>query len=203
MSSTPASSSPASAQRSASAGASKSSGAAKAGARRPAQARSGQARPGGTAKRPAGKRPAGKRPVNAKRPTGSRRQLVRPAPRSKIRRARLVVQKVDTWSVAKLIFLLSIALGIVTVVASVILWLFLQASGAFAGVNQLISSLGTGSTTVDISQMISLGQVALVTTIFAVVNTVVFTLLGMIGAILYNLAAKLVGGVTLTLSDES
>ncbi len=203
MSSTPASSSPASAQRSASAGASKSSGAAKAGARRPAQSRSGQARPGGTAKRPAGKRPAGKRPVNAKRPTGSRRQLVRPAPRSKIRRARLVVQKVDTWSVAKLIFLLSIALGIVTVVASVILWLFLQASGAFAGVNQLISSLGTGSTTVDISQMISLGQVALVTTIFAVVNTVVFTLLGMIGAILYNLAAKLVGGVTLTLSDES
>ena len=209
MSSTPASSSPASAQRSASAGASKSSGAAKAGARRPAQARSGQARPGGTAKRPAGKRPvnakrpAGKRPVNAKRPTGSRRQLVRPAPRSKIRRARLVVQKVDTWSVAKLIFLLSIALGIVTVVASVILWLFLQASGAFTGVNQLISSLGTGSTTVDISQMISLGQVALVTTIFAVVNTVVFTLLGMIGAILYNLAAKLVGGVTLTLSDES
>lgn len=196
MSSTPASSSSASAQRSAAAGASKK-GAPKSGARRPAQARSGQARPG------AAKRPTGKRPVNAKRPTGSRRQLVRPAPRSKIRRARLVVQKVDTWSVAKLIFLLSIALGIVTVVASVILWLFLQASGAFTGVNQLISSLGTGSTTVDISQMISLGQVALVTTIFAVVNTVVFTLLGMIAAILYNLAAKLVGGVTLTLSDES
>lgn len=196
MSSTPASSSSASAQRSAAAGAAKK-GAPKSGARRPAQARSGQARPG------AAKRPAGKRPVNAKRPTGSRRQLVRPAPRSKIRRARLVVQKVDTWSVAKLIFLLSIALGIVTVVASVILWLFLQASGAFTGVNQLISSLGTGSTTVDISQMISLGQVALVTTIFAVVNTVVFTLLGMIVAILYNLAAKLVGGVTLTLSDES
>ena len=196
MSSTPASSSSASAQRSAAAGASKK-GAPKSGARRPAQARSGQARPG------AAKRSAGKRPVNAKRPTGSRRQLVRPAPRSKIRRARLVVQKVDTWSVAKLIFLLSIALGIVTVVASVILWLFLQASGAFTGVNQLISSLGTGSTTVDISQMISLGQVALVTTIFAVVNTVVFTLLGMIAAILYNLAAKLVGGVTLTLSDES
>ena len=196
MSSTPASSSSASAQRSAAAGASKK-GAPKSGARRPAQARSGQARPGAT------KRPAGKRPVNAKRPTGSRRQLVRPAPRSKIRRARLVVQKVDTWSVAKLIFLLSIALGIVTVVASVILWLFLQASGAFTGVNQLISSLGTGSTTVDISQMISLGQVALATTIFAVVNTVVFTLLGMIAAILYNLAAKLVGGVTLTLSDES
>lgn len=196
MSSTSASSSSASAQRSAAAGASKK-GAPKSGARRSAQARSGHARPG------AAKRPAGKRPVNAKRPTGSRRQLVRPAPRSKIRRARLVVQKVDTWSVAKLIFLLSIALGIVTVVASVILWLFLQASGAFAGVNQLISSLGTGSTTVDISQMISLGQVALVTTIFAVVNTVVFTLLGMIAAILYNLAAKLVGGVTLTLSDES
>lgn len=44
--------------------------------------------------------------------------LVRPAPRAKVRRARLVVSKVDTWSVLKLAFLLSVALGIITVVAS-------------------------------------------------------------------------------------
>jgi len=43
----------------------------------------------------------------------------------------------------------------------------------------------------------------LATTILSVINTVIFTLLSMIGAILYNLAAKLVGGITLTLSDES
>mgnify|MGYP002743527934 FL=1 len=157
-------------------------------------------KPGGSSQQRSAKRPAnGARPKNK----GQRRQSIRPVPRSRIRRARLVVQRIDTWSVAKMVFLLSMALGIVTIVASVILWLFLQASGAFTGVNQILTSMGTGNTNIDITQMVNIGQVALATTILSVINPVIFTLLSMIGAILYNLAAKLVGGITLTLSDES
>jgi hypothetical protein len=37
--------------------------------------------------------------------TGSR-PLVRPAPRSKVRRAHLTVARIDLWSIAKLVFLL-------------------------------------------------------------------------------------------------
>lgn len=161
---------------------------------------SNASKPGGSSQQRSAKRPAnGTRPKNK----GQRRQSIRPVPRSRIRRARLVVQRIDTWSVAKMVFLLSMALGIVTIVASVILWLFLQASGAFTGVNQILTSMGTGNTNIDITQMVNIGQVALATTILSVINTVIFTLLSMIGAILYNLAAKLVGGITLTLSDES
>ena len=161
---------------------------------------SNASKPGGSSQQRSAKRPAnGARPKNK----GQRRQSIRPVPRSRIRRARLVVQRIDTWSVAKMVFLLSMALGIVTIVASVILWLFLQASGAFTGVNQILPSMGTGNTNIDITQMVNIGQVALATTILSVINTVIFTLLSMIGAILYNLAAKLVGGITLTLSDES
>ena len=161
---------------------------------------SNASKPGGSSQQRSAKRPAnGTRPKNK----GQRRHSIRPVPRSRIRRARLVVQRIDTWSVAKMVFLLSMALGIVTIVASVILWLFLQASGAFTGVNQILTSMGTGNTNIDITQMVNIGQVALATTILSVINTVIFTLLSMIGAILYNLAAKLVGGITLTLSDES
>ena len=161
---------------------------------------SNASKPGGSSQQRSAKRPAnGARPKNK----GQRRQSIRPVPRSRIRRARLVVQRIDTWSVAKMVFLLSMALGIVTIVASVILWLFLQASGAFTGVNQILTSMGTGNTNIDITQMVNIGQVALATTILSVINTVIFTLLSMFGAILYNLAAKLVGGITLTLSDES
>ena len=161
---------------------------------------SNASKPGGSSQQRSAKRPAnGTRPKNK----GQRRHSIRPVPRSRIRRARLVVQRIDTWSVAKVVFLLSMALGIVTIVASVILWLFLQASGAFTGVNQILTSMGTGNTNIDITQMVNIGQVALATTILSVINTVIFTLLSMIGAILYNLAAKLVGGITLTLSDES
>jgi hypothetical protein len=127
---------------------------------------------------------------------------VRPAPRSKVRRARLVVAKVDTWSVAKLIFLLSVALGIVTVVSSVILWLVMQATGAFDGINELITMLGTTGNSVEVQQVLTLGQVALFSTILSVINVVLFTLLGVIAAMLYNVAAKLVGGIGVTLTDD-
>ncbi|NKZ34635.1 DUF3566 domain-containing protein [Rothia terrae] len=127
---------------------------------------------------------------------------MRPAPRSKVRRARLVVAKVDTWSVAKLIFLLSVALGIVTVVSSVILWLVMQATGAFDGINELITMLGTTGNSVEVQQVLTLGQVALFSTILSVINVVLFTLLGVIAAMLYNVAAKLVGGIGVTLTDD-
>lgn len=128
--------------------------------------------------------------------------LVRPAPRSKVRRARLVVAKVDTWTIAKLAFLLSVATGIVSVVSSVILWLVMQATGAFQSLNELLTMLGTTGNQIDISQYLSLGQVALYTTVIAVVNVVLFTILGVIAGLLYNVAAKLVGGVGVTLTDD-
>lgn len=163
----------------------------------------------GTAARPAPRTgtPRAQQPRNraggASAPAGAQRKpLVRPAPRSKIRRARLVVAKVDTFSVAKLVFLLSVAVGIVTVVAAVILWLVMQATGAFQSINDLLQLLGTTGDAVDISEYLSLGQVALYSTIISVINVVLFTLLGTLSAMLYNVAAKLVGGVGVTLTDE-
>lgn len=132
----------------------------------------------------------------------SNKPLVRPAPRSKVRRARLVVAKVDTWTIAKLAFLLSVALGIVSVVSAVILWLVMQATGAFQSLNELLTMLGTTGNQIDISQYLSLGQVALYTTIIAVINVVLFTILGVIAGLLYNIAAKLVGGIGVTLTDD-
>lgn len=153
-------------------------------AARPAQNRQQPARTGGSTQR------------------GSNKPLVRPAPRSKVRRARLVVAKVDTWTIAKLSFLLSVAVGIVSVVSSVILWLVMQATGAFQSLNEILTMLGTTGNQIDISQYLSLGQVALYTTAIAVVNVVLFTILGVISGLLYNVAAKLVGGVGVTLTDD-
>lgn len=160
----------------------------------------------GTSAKPA-PRPAprsGARPQSAKTATArtNNKPLVRPAPRSKVRRARLVVAKVDTWSIAKLVFLLSVAVGIITVVASVILWLVMQATGAFNDINDMLTMLGTTGNQIDISEYLSLGQVALYTTIISVINVVFFTLLGVIAGMLYNVAAKLVGGIGVTLTDD-
>ncbi|MCT1801859.1 hypothetical protein CKW39_05880 [Kocuria sp. WRN011] len=141
--------------------------------------------------------PAAKKPQNQ-----SNKGLVRPAPRAKVRRARLVVSKVDTWSVLKLAFLLSVALGIITVVASLVLWLVLNLTGLFDGINEMLSMLGGNAGGTDIKEFLSLGNVALFATIISVVNVILLTALSVLGALLYNIAAALIGGIGVTLTDD-
>ncbi|MEV4988908.1 DUF3566 domain-containing protein [Pseudarthrobacter sp. LMD1-1-1.1] len=129
--------------------------------------------------------------------------LVKPAPKAKVRRARLLISKVDPWSVLKMAFLLSVALGIVTVVAAIVLWTVLDLTGIFDQVDSLLGTLaGSESGGFELKKVASLGQVASFATIIAVVNVVLLTALSMLSAVLYNISATLVGGIGVTLTDD-
>ncbi|MGA7204444.1 MAG: DUF3566 domain-containing protein [Specibacter sp.] len=140
----------------------------------------------------------------AKRPAPARPPLVKPAPKAKARRARLLVSKIEPWSVLKMAFLLSVALGIITVVASIVLWSVLDVIGLFDKVNALMTDIqgSEGGAAFDLMKFASLGQVASYSTIIAVVNVVLLTTLSMLSAVLYNISATLVGGIGVTLTDD-
>ena len=162
---------------------------------RPAQRprRRDSARPG------TGPAPGSARPAARAGPPG----LVKPAPKAKVRRARLLVSKVDPWSVLKMAFLLSVALGIVTVVAAIVLWTVLDLTGIFDQVDSLLGTLaGSEGGGFELKKVASLGQVASFATIIAVVNVVLLTALSMLSAVLYNISATLVGGIGVTLTDD-
>ncbi|KQR81913.1 hypothetical protein ASF98_15900 [Arthrobacter sp. Leaf337] len=166
---------------------------------RPAQ---GQ-RPGVPGQAPQGQRPG----VPGQRPGQGASQgapgLVKPAPKAKVRRARLLVSKVDPWSVLKMAFLLSVALGIVTVVAAIVLWTVLDLTGIFDQVDSLLGTLaGSEGGGFELKKVASLGQVASFAVIIAVVNVVLLTALSMLSAVLYNISATLVGGIGVTLTDD-
>ena len=118
------------------------------------------------------------------------------------RKVRLTVARVDPWSVLKLSFLLSVALGIVLVTASVVLWSVLDAMGVFATVNSELRSIGSANNKFDINEWVGLGRVVSLTTVIAVVNVLIIMALSTLGAVLYNLASSLVGGLQVTLSDD-
>ncbi|MCQ0024752.1 DUF3566 domain-containing protein [Streptomyces somaliensis DSM 40738] len=120
------------------------------------------------------------------------------------RKARLRVAKADPWSVMKVSFLLSIALGICTVVAAAVLWMVMDAMGVFSTVGATISD-ATGSTQsngFDLQAFLSLPRVLLFTSVIAVIDVVLATALATLGAFVYNLAAGFVGGVELTLAED-
>jgi hypothetical protein len=120
------------------------------------------------------------------------------------RKARLRVAKADPWSVMKVSFLLSIALGICTVVASAVLWMVMDAMGVFSTVGGTISE-ATGSNEsngFDLQAFLSLPRVLMFTSIIAVIDVVLATALATLGAFIYNLSAGFVGGVELTLAED-
>ncbi|MFD9905799.1 DUF3566 domain-containing protein [Streptomyces sp. NPDC059063] len=120
------------------------------------------------------------------------------------RKARLRVAKADPWSVMKVSFLLSIALGICTIVAAAVLWMVMDAMGVFSTVGGTISE-ATGSNEsngFDLQAFLSLPRVLMFTTIIAVIDVVLATALATLGAFIYNLSAGFVGGIELTLAED-
>ncbi|WP_030237333.1 MULTISPECIES: DUF3566 domain-containing protein [unclassified Streptomyces] len=122
----------------------------------------------------------------------------------RVRKARLRVAKADPWSVMKVSFLLSIALGICTIVAAAVLWMVMDAMGVFSTVGGTISE-ATGSNEsngFDLQAFLSLPNVLLFTSVIAVIDVVLATALATLGAFIYNLSAGFVGGVELTLAED-
>jgi hypothetical protein len=117
------------------------------------------------------------------------------------RRVRLAVSRVDPWSVMKLSFLVSVAIGIMIVVASAVVWLTLDSLEVFARLDGLITEILADSD-FDIMKYVQFDRVISVSTLIAVVDVFLMTALATIGAFLYNIVAALVGGVHVTMTDD-
>ncbi|EIK86392.1 DUF3566 domain-containing protein [Gardnerella greenwoodii] len=118
------------------------------------------------------------------------------------RRMSLSLVRVDAWSVAKVTFLLSVAGGIIQVIAAGLVWLFLNMIGVFDQVTQIVSSTGLDSNGFNLADVFSLPTVLSAVTIFSIVEIVIITILSAIIALLYNVVGSLVGGIHVTLGDD-
>lgn len=117
------------------------------------------------------------------------------------RRVRLVVSRVDPWSAMKISFLLSVAFGIATVASLAVCWSVLNGMGVFDQVNDIIAQV-RGNQNFNVLDYVGLSRVISLGTVLAVVNVALLTALGTLGALIYNISAALVGGLTTTLTDD-
>ncbi|MBF9068173.1 DUF3566 domain-containing protein [Streptacidiphilus sp. NEAU-YB345] len=158
--------------------------------------------PGG---RPSGKAP---RPGSGGAVGGgdaARRPAPAAPPSGRTRRARLRVVRTDPWTVMKVSFLLSVALGVVTVVGVSLLWMVLDAAGVFSSVGGTLQQATTGadaSSGFNLQSYLSFGNVFMFTLLVAVIDVVLLTALCTLGSFIYNTAAGMTGGVELTLAEE-
>jgi hypothetical protein len=124
---------------------------------------------------------------------------------SPVRRARLRLVRVDPWSVAKTAFLLSIAVGIMVVVAVFLIMSVMSAAGLWSHVNssvQTVLNQGGSTSSFNINDYISTQRVVGLAMLIAALDVVLMTALATLGAFLYNVSAALLGGLELTLAED-
>lgn len=147
-------------------------------------------------------------PVPAPAPAPAAETPAKPVQRKGIRRtrkARLRLSRLDPWSVMKTVFLFSIAFGIMFWVAVYLVWTIIEASGIFGAINEVVTSLVSSpsdTTGWHIEDYISMNKVLGISALIAVINVVLMTALGTIGAFLYNLSANILGGLEVTLAED-
>jgi len=128
------------------------------------------------------------------------------APARAPRRARLRLSRIDPWSVMKVSFLLAIAFGIVTVVSVFMVWSVLGAAGVWSSINNTVSdtvSSNGNTSSFDITDYLGMSRVLGFTMLVSVIDVVLITAIATLGAFLYNMAASLLGGIEVTLAEDS
>ena len=117
------------------------------------------------------------------------------------RSVELTIAKIDPWSILKTSFLLSIALGIATVVGVIVVWFVLDGMNVFGTVEDFLIELGA-ERFLSLLEFVRLPRVISYATIIGGGNIVILTAISTLIALLYNLIATLVGGIKVSLMDE-
>jgi hypothetical protein len=158
--------------------------------------------PAGAESAPAAEPPAGaeapqtaEAAPTAEPPEGS--PAKKKAPRSRARQARVVIRKLGPWSVLKISILFYLCVMTVIVGAFVILYGVLDAIGALDSVTRLIRDLFADQTfEIHADWLLTRGV------LIGLAMVVIWSLINLFVAFLYNLLSDIVGGVEVTLSER-
>ncbi len=115
----------------------------------------------------------------------------------------LTLARVEPWSVMKFSFVASVVAFIILFVAVAVLYMILSALGVFDSLQHTVSTItgAQGTSGTDISHYYSASVVLGYTAMLGALNIVLITAMSTVGSVVYNLIAKTVGGVEVTLRE--
>jgi Transmembrane domain of unknown function (DUF3566) len=140
-------------------------------------------------------------PVQAPPPV--RRAPPKGASKGSVRQAHLTIARVEPWSVMKFSFVVSLVAFVILFIVVSVLWGSLSALGVFESLQRVVSSVTSsqGSNGVNAAKWFSASRVLGWTALLGSLNIVLITAMSTIGAVVYNLTSRLVGGVEVTLRE--
>jgi len=112
------------------------------------------------------------------------------------RRARLVLRKIDPWSVLKFSLLFYFCLLLIMLLGSAIVFAILKAFGVISNIEKLVTDLASTPYTV------SGGAIFRWLFLFGLLGAIVASAVTVFLAFLYNLIADVVGGIEISVAER-
>lgn len=119
------------------------------------------------------------------------------------RQAMLTLARLEPWSVMKFSFLASLVAFIILFLAVAVLYMVLSALGTFDSIQHFVTTLTSakGTAGTSISHWTSASLILGWTAFLGAVNIVLITAMSTVGSVIYNLIAKTIGGIEVTLRE--
>lgn len=111
------------------------------------------------------------------------------------KQVRLKLVYIDFWSAVKFSFLVSICFAIVSVVSAMLIYTVLVSTGVLDNVNNIFMDV-VGEEN-NLMNIIGFSQVLGFSVVIGILNIIVGTALGAVGALIYNLLVRVLGGFQL------
>jgi Transmembrane domain of unknown function (DUF3566) len=123
--------------------------------------------------------------------------------RRSARQAHLTIARVEPWSVMKFSFVVSLVAFVILFVAVGVIYGTLSAIGVFTSLQHVVQSMTSSqnSNGVNTSHWFTASRVLSYTALLGALNIVLITAMSTIGAVVYNLTSRLIGGVEVTLRE--
>ena len=116
--------------------------------------------------------------------------------RRRVRKVTRTIREIDPWSVVRVGLVFHAALYVVVLVTGLLLWNVASVTGTIDNIENFLESFGWESFTFEG------GEVFTGTAVFGLFAIVLGTGLWVLGAIVFNLIAELVGGVRVGVLEE-
>lgn len=114
---------------------------------------------------------------------------------------RLRLVYVDWVSTLKIAFLIGIVQAVILVVAAAVLNVVIVQTHMFDAASAVIGSV-MGNSAFDVNSLMNFGQSVGFAAVVGVLNLVVLTVMGAISAVLYNVIAKMTGGIKVGFTNK-
>ena len=128
-------------------------------------------------------------------------KIPKPRKAPEVKQVRLKLVYIDFLSALKLSFLLGLAQAVVVILASFLLYMVFVQTGILDRANTVVGQV-LGGQQFNIKDVISVGAVVGFSALIAGINLVIITVLGAVCAVIYNMAAKIVGGLSVGFTNQ-